>query len=184
MFILMINLTLRLTLGRTLTLGLTDTCKTTLHWDLIMLLKKLILGLRTNACEKLYTGTDSCWWQTWLTNAYERWETLHQILPLLVSNLTLRLAHGSDKPYDWHLLMAAVNLLLTLIYGGEEPYARTYSCLWEILHRDRLKVARNLTKSYSWWRETLHWNLLMFVTNLSRKLTHVDEKPYTWTFWC
>ena len=45
----MINLTLRLTLGRILTLVLTDTGNTALHSDLVMLLKNLTLGLFTNA---------------------------------------------------------------------------------------------------------------------------------------
>ena len=71
----------------------------------------------THAGEKFYTR---------ITNACEKWEILHRIFPLLVSNLTLRHAHDSDKPYDWHLFMAEMYLSLTLMYSGEEPYTRTY----------------------------------------------------------
>ena len=145
----------------------------TLHWNLLMVVSNLTL---THTGDKLYTR---------LTNACERWEILHRILPLLVSNLILRHAHGSDKPYDLHLLMAATNLS----YGGEEPYARTYSCLWETLQRGRLVVAINVTKhihdgekpyietcSCSW--RTLLWDLLMLMRNLTHGLSDANENSY------
>ena len=108
-----------------------------------------------------------------LTNACER----PNFAPVGIE-LTLGLAHGSEEPYNSNFFMVAMNLSLTLIYGNKEPYVRTYSCLWETLHRDRHMMARNVTKTYSWWWETLRWNLLMFVTNLTLRLTHADEKSF------
>ena len=69
--------------------------------------------------------------------------------------------------------MVAMNLSLTLIYGGEEPYARTYSCLCETLHQDRLNGGE---KSYK--------NIFIMVRNLTLEFTHVCDEPYSETYSC
>ena len=104
------------------------------HWDLLIPVKQSYIG--TYSCcwknlhwayllmlvKKSYTESDSCLWQTWLTNASERWEILHQMLPLLVSNL-------NTKTCSWFWQ----TLRLSLAHGGDEPFTDTYIWWWGTL---------------------------------------------------
>ena len=111
------------------------------------------------------------------------WQTLHRDLLMVVTNLTLRLAHDGNKRYietcSWwwqtlhqDLLMVVTNLTLRLAHDSNERYIGTCSWWWQTLHWACSCWWHPYTETCSWWWQTLPRDLLMVVTNLTLKLAH------------
>ena len=101
---------------------------------------------------------------------------------------TLRCTYGGDKPHT-DLLMVLRNLTLRHTHGGDKPYIEACTCIREVTKgfvetnltlRFVHGVEKTYTEIYSWWWQTLHWDLLMALTNLTLRLDYVGLETLPW----
>ena len=177
---MMTNLTLRLTLGRTLTLSE----KKNLHWVLLMLVKTLEWDLLMLVKHLRLT---QCGWKIPHCNLHMVVKTLHWLM--LVTNFTRYLLMLVTKLILEHTYsMRMRNLTPNLVHAGIKTYTRTCCCwrpllwnvlvLWETLQIELLLLVKNLTLRPTNYGDKPYTDALMVVTNLSLGFSHASEKLY------
>ena len=103
---------------------------------------------------------------------------------MVVTNLTLSLAHGGYKPYTetcswwwqtlhWVLLMVVTNLTLRLAHDGNECYSESCSCWWQSLHRQWDYIGKLLKWTETWKKLTKSKRFSCFETKLKQALEKV-----------